>query len=76
MCGRRSMCARTCVSGKCGWVCVCECVCVGGGPMIQIMLALASGSSSVSRFSHSVPMIDSYLHHQASTVGVRCSRAD
>ena len=30
-------------------------------PMIQIMDALASGSSSVSRFSHSVAMMDSYL---------------
>ena len=30
-------------------------------PMIQIMADLASGSSSVSRFWHSVPMMDSYL---------------
>ncbi len=28
MCGRRSVRARTCVSGKCGWVCVCV---LGGG---------------------------------------------
>ena len=28
ICGRRSVRARTCVSGKCGWVCVCV---LGGG---------------------------------------------
>jgi hypothetical protein len=32
--------------------------------MIQIMLALASGSSSVSRFSHNVAMIDSYCNNE------------
>ena len=31
-------------------------------PMIQIMLAFASGSSKVSKFSHSVAMMLSYLH--------------
>jgi hypothetical protein len=42
-------------------------------PTIQIMLALAAGSSSDSRFSHNVLMIDSYLTECYKGVK-RCSR--
>ena len=41
-------------------------------PMIQIMLALASGSSRVSRFSHKVAMMLSYLYQNTGLESANC----